>query len=37
MLYRSVLNGMLVQDRNASIQSAADLKVVTDKAPTIRD
>jgi len=34
MLYRSVLNGMLVQDRNASIQSAADLKVVTDKAPT---
>ena len=34
MLYRSVLNGMLVQDRNVSIQHATDLQVVTDKAPT---
>ena len=32
--YRSVLNGMLVQDRNASLQRAADLQVVTGKAPT---
>lgn len=32
--YRSVLNGMLVQDRNVSIQHATDLQVVTDKAPT---
>lgn len=34
MQYRSVLNGMLVQDRNVSIQHATDLQVVTDKAPT---
>ena len=34
MQYRSVLNGMLVQDRNMSIQSAGDLQVVTHKAPT---
>jgi len=34
MQYRSVLNGMLVQERNVSLQSASDLQVVTDKAPT---
>jgi phosphoribosylaminoimidazolecarboxamide formyltransferase/IMP cyclohydrolase len=34
MQYRSVLNGMLAQDRNMSIQSAGDLQVVTHKAPT---
>lgn len=34
MQYRSVLNGMLVQDRNVSLQRATDLQVVTDKAPT---
>lgn len=32
--YRSVLNGMLVQNRNVSLQSAGDLQVVTDKTPT---
>src|SRR5690554_735179 len=32
--YRSVLNGALVQDVNRSVQSAADLQVVTEKAPT---
>ncbi len=32
--YRSVLNGALVQDVNQSVQSAADLQVVTEKAPT---
>ncbi len=34
MQYRSVLNGMLVQERNVSLQRASDLQVVTDKAPT---
>lgn len=34
MQYRSVLNGMLVQDRNVSLQRATDLQVVTDKAPS---
>ncbi len=34
MQYRSLLNGMLVQDRNSSVQQAGDLQVVTDKAPT---
>ena len=32
--YRSVLNGVLVQDINDSIQNRRDLKVVTDTAPT---
>jgi len=31
--YRSVLNGVLVQDKDMSVQSAADLQVVTEKAP----
>ena len=31
--YRSVLNGVLVQDKNESVQSAEQLKVVTDKVP----
>ena len=34
MQFRSVLNGMLAQDRNVSIQSSADLKVVTEKSPS---
>ncbi len=32
--FRSLLNGVLVQDRDTSIQTAADLRTVTDKAPT---
>ena len=32
--YRSILNGMLVQDKDMSVQTAADLKVVTKTAPT---
>ncbi|MDD4800075.1 MAG: bifunctional phosphoribosylaminoimidazolecarboxamide formyltransferase/IMP cyclohydrolase [Proteiniphilum sp.] len=32
--YRSVLNGMLVQDRNVSVQNVDELHVVTEKAPT---
>lgn len=31
--YRSVLNGVLVQDKNVSVQSADNLQVVTEKAP----
>ncbi|WP_294071026.1 bifunctional phosphoribosylaminoimidazolecarboxamide formyltransferase/IMP cyclohydrolase [Proteiniphilum sp. UBA1028] len=31
--YRSVLNGVLVQDKNASVQTAEQLQVVTDVAP----
>ena len=32
--YRSALNGILAQDRNTSVQTVADLKVVTQKSPT---
>lgn len=32
--YRSVLNGALLQDINDSVQSSADIKVVTDSKPT---
>ncbi|MBE6287198.1 MAG: bifunctional phosphoribosylaminoimidazolecarboxamide formyltransferase/IMP cyclohydrolase [Mediterranea massiliensis] len=32
--FRSLLNGVLVQDRDLKIESAEDLKVVTEKAPT---
>ncbi len=32
--YRSLLNGVLVQDRDLNIETTADLKVATDKAPT---
>ena len=32
--YRTVLNGALVQDRNDSVQTVADTKVVTEKVPT---
>lgn len=32
--FRSLLNGVLVQDRDLNIETASDLKVVTDKAPT---
>ena len=34
MQYRSALNGMLGQEKDVSIQTAADLKVVTHTAPT---
>ena len=32
--FRSLLNGVLVQDRDVNIETTDDLKVVTDKAPT---
>ena len=32
--FRSLLNGVLVQDRDLNIETTADLKTVTDKAPT---
>lgn len=32
--FRSLLNGVLVQDRDLNIETASDLKVVTDKVPT---
>jgi phosphoribosylaminoimidazolecarboxamide formyltransferase/IMP cyclohydrolase len=32
--FRSLLNGVLVQDKDVSIQTENDLKTVTDKAPT---
>lgn len=34
---RSVLNGVLVQDKDTSVQSRDDLKVVTAKAPTEKE
>lgn len=34
MQYRSALNGMLVQERNAGVQSPACLQTVTEKAPS---
>ncbi len=34
---RSVLNGMLVQDMNESVQIASDLKIVTEKKPSARE
>lgn len=33
--FRSVLNGVLVQDNDLKIETASDLKVVTDKAPSL--
>lgn len=35
--FRSVLNGVLVQDKDVSVQSAADLQVVTETAPDDRE
>ncbi|MDR2627273.1 MAG: bifunctional phosphoribosylaminoimidazolecarboxamide formyltransferase/IMP cyclohydrolase [Dysgonamonadaceae bacterium] len=35
--FRSLLNGVLLQDKDLSIQTRADLKVVTVKAPTERE
>ncbi len=35
--YRSVLNGMLVQDKNESVQSAENLQVMTQTAPDDRE
>jgi phosphoribosylaminoimidazolecarboxamide formyltransferase/IMP cyclohydrolase len=35
--YRSVLNGVLVQDKNESVQSAEQLQVVTQTAPDNRE
>lgn len=35
--YRSVLNGTLVQDRNTSVQTAADLQTVTVLSPDARE
>lgn len=32
--FRSLLNGVLVQDRDLNVETSADLKTVTDKAPT---
>lgn len=32
--FRSLLNGVLVQDRDLNIETTADLKTVTDKIPT---
>lgn len=34
MQYRTVLNGVLVQDRDLKIETPEDLKVVTEKVPT---
>ena len=35
--FRSLLNGVLVQDRDLKIETPADLKVVTTKAPTAEE
>lgn len=35
--FRSVLNGALVQDVNESVQTAEDLRVVTEKQPTAQE
>ncbi|GHT87436.1 bifunctional purine biosynthesis protein PurH [Bacteroidia bacterium] len=35
--FRSLLNGVLAQDKNLSIQTEKDLKSVTDKAPTAQE
>ena len=35
--FRSLLNGVLVQDKDESIQTAADLKVITQKTPTDKE
>ena len=35
--FRSLLNGVLVQDRDASIQTATDLETMTKKKPTERE
>ncbi|MDO5665264.1 MAG: bifunctional phosphoribosylaminoimidazolecarboxamide formyltransferase/IMP cyclohydrolase [Bacteroidia bacterium] len=35
--FRSVLNGVLVQDKNTSVQTQHDLTVVTTKAPTDKE
>ena len=32
--FRALLNGVLVQDKDTNIETVADLKTVTDKAPT---
>ncbi|MDR1527603.1 MAG: bifunctional phosphoribosylaminoimidazolecarboxamide formyltransferase/IMP cyclohydrolase [Dysgonamonadaceae bacterium] len=35
--FRSLLNGVLVQDKDRSIQTAADLRTVTDQAPALQE
>lgn len=35
--FRSLLNGVLVQDRDLTTETAADLKVATEKAPTSQE
>jgi AICAR transformylase/IMP cyclohydrolase PurH (only IMP cyclohydrolase domain in Aful) len=35
--FRSLLNGVLVQDKDLSIQTPADLELITDKSPTTRE
>ncbi|MBO4999502.1 MAG: bifunctional phosphoribosylaminoimidazolecarboxamide formyltransferase/IMP cyclohydrolase, partial [Bacteroidaceae bacterium] len=35
--YRSALNGVLVQDKDLNTETAADLKTVTEKAPTAQE
>lgn len=37
MQYRSVLNGALGQDKDLSVETAADLQVMTTKAPTAKE
>lgn len=37
MQFRSLLNGVLVQDKDMNIETAADLKQVTEKAPDQRE
>jgi phosphoribosylaminoimidazolecarboxamide formyltransferase/IMP cyclohydrolase len=35
--YRSILNGVLVQDKNESVQTAENLQVVTEEAPSSKE
>jgi len=35
--YRSLLNGVLAQEANVSVQTDADLRVATDKAPSAQE
>jgi phosphoribosylaminoimidazolecarboxamide formyltransferase/IMP cyclohydrolase len=35
--FRSLLNGVLAQEKDLSIQTAADLKIVTNRAPTAQE
>ncbi|MCC8144403.1 MAG: bifunctional phosphoribosylaminoimidazolecarboxamide formyltransferase/IMP cyclohydrolase [Tannerellaceae bacterium] len=35
--FRSLLNGVLVQDKDLNIETAADLEAITDKQPTVQE